>query len=219
MNEPAVRLEEQIISLFPSLETEIYQGWVLKQTPHKTVIYPLYGDLLSKQDIVDCIKECEEISRQKSLNCEFRIVEHTNYYLASILEDNGYKRHCHIVMERYVNERAAAPNHNTGKEVPEIKILLNKTEGANISERVVTNNGSMVGIRRNELLYLPDGKLCCDVEIDDIFEFAITNQISRILVNIPENKNILEHYRKSGFHKAYLYRCFQKEDLQNGFTK
>lgn len=27
--------------------------------------------------------------------------------------------------------------------------------------------------------------------------------------NIPENKKLLAHYR---FYKAYLYRCYQKED-------
>lgn len=206
MNEPAVRLEEQIISLFPALETEVYQGWILKQTSHKIIIYPLYGGSLYKQDIVERIKKCEEISRQKSLSCEFRIVEHTNYYLASLLEDNGYRRHCHFVMERYVNEWAATFNHSASKEM-----ILNKTIGANITDEVVTNNGLMVGIRRQELLYLPNGKLPCEIEIDDIFQFAVGSQISRIVVNIPENENLLAHYQKLGFHKAYLYRCYQKE--------
>lgn len=71
MNEPAVRLEEQIISLFSNLETELYQGWVLKQTSRKTVVYPLYGASLSRQDIIDRIKMCKEISRHKSLVVSF----------------------------------------------------------------------------------------------------------------------------------------------------
>ncbi len=50
------------------------------------------------------------------------------------------------------------------------------------------------------------------VGVDDIFQFAYGNHISRILVNIPENEKLLAHYRESGFHKAYLYRCYQKED-------
>lgn len=213
MNEPAVRLEEQIISLFSDLETEIYQGWVLKETSYHTVIYPLYGGSLNKQDIVDRIKECEEISHQKSLSCEFHIVEHTNYYLASLLEDNGYKRHCHIVAEQYVNEWTTTPNHNTSKEMRKTKMILNKTAGANITEKIVTNNGSIVGIMRQELLYLPNGRLPCDVEIDDIFQFAVENQISRIIVNIPDDENLSAYYKESGFHKVYLYRCYQKEDV------
>lgn len=30
MNEPAVKMEEQIINLFQEVETEVYEGWVLK---------------------------------------------------------------------------------------------------------------------------------------------------------------------------------------------
>lgn len=92
-------------------------------------------------------------------------------------------------------------------------MVLNKMVGTNTAENVVTNNGSMIGIMRHELLYLPNGKLSCEVEIDDIFEFAAGNQVSRILVNIPNNEKLLASYRKSGFHKAYLYRCYQKEDI------
>lgn len=31
MNEPAIRTEEQIISLFPDRETQICQGWIMKK--------------------------------------------------------------------------------------------------------------------------------------------------------------------------------------------
>lgn len=84
MNEPAVRLEEQIISLFPTLETEIYQGWILKQTSHQTIVYPLYGSF--HKNITERIQTCEEIRRQKSLNCQFHIVEHTNYICRHVLK-------------------------------------------------------------------------------------------------------------------------------------
>ena len=60
MNEPAVRLKEQTIILFSNLETEVYQGWVLKETPCHIVIYPLYGS--SNKDIVKRIRGCGEIS-------------------------------------------------------------------------------------------------------------------------------------------------------------
>lgn len=77
---------------------------------------------------------------------------------------------------------------------------------------LVTDNGSVMGIKRQELLYLPKGRLPYGVGVDDILQFAYGNHISRILVNIPENEKLLSHYRESGFHKAYLYRCYQKED-------
>lgn len=212
MNEPAVRLEEQIISLFSNLGTEVYQGWVLKETSCHMVIYPLYGS--SDKDIVEHIRVCEEISRQKSINCEFHIVEHTNYHLASRLEDCGYKiQNCYIVAERNMNESDFSFNRNLCNEIGKSKVSLSKMAGTNITENIVTNNGAIIRIKRQKLLYLPNGKLPYDVEIDDIFQFAIGNQISKILVNILETEELLEYYEKAGFHKAYLYRCYQKEDL------
>ena len=92
------------------------------------------------------------------------------------------------------------------------KAILREETGENVTEKIVTDNGSVVGIKRQELLYLPKGKLPYGVGVDDIFQFAYGNHISRILVNIPENEKLLAHYRESGFHKAYLYRCYQKED-------
>jgi len=54
------------------------------------LVYPLYGNC-SQMNNPDNIHKCEEISCQGSLNCMFRIVECTNYYLSSVLADNGYR--------------------------------------------------------------------------------------------------------------------------------
>ena len=136
MNEPAVRLEEQIISLFPALETEVYQGWILKQTSNQTIVYPLYGS--SDKNITKRIQACEEISHQKSLDCQFCIVEHTNYYLAACLEDYGYKlHHSYIVGERYINESAMLPGQNRSKETGTLKAILREGAGENVTEKFV----------------------------------------------------------------------------------
>ena len=42
VNEPAIRTEEQIISLFPDRETLICRGWVLKRMEGQLLVYPLY---------------------------------------------------------------------------------------------------------------------------------------------------------------------------------
>ena len=99
MNEPAIRVEEQIISLFPDRETIVYQGWVLKKMDRHLFVYPLYYEP-SRGNIPDNIRKCEEISRQSGMDCVFRIVEHTNYYLCSLLTDNGYGlKKCGLVGE------------------------------------------------------------------------------------------------------------------------
>ncbi len=89
MNESAQRCEEQIISLFQDRETLICQGWILKKMEGRLLVYPLYYKY-SQGNIPDNIRKCEEISRRSGLDCVFRIVEHTNYHLSSILTDNGY---------------------------------------------------------------------------------------------------------------------------------
>ena len=107
MNESAVRLEEQIISLFSEWETEICQGWILKKMGRHLLVYPLYGNC-SQMNNPDNIHKCEEISCQGSLNCMFRIVECTNYYLSSVLADNGYRvEKCCVVGELYLLEKGS----------------------------------------------------------------------------------------------------------------
>ena len=42
MNEPAIKIEEQIVSLFPDRETFVCRGWILKKMDGYLVVYPLY---------------------------------------------------------------------------------------------------------------------------------------------------------------------------------
>ena len=89
VNKPAIRTQEQVISLFPDRETQVFQGWALKRMEGQLLVYPLYYKF-SDGDIPENIHRCEEISRQCGARCVFCIVEHTNYHLSSILTDNGY---------------------------------------------------------------------------------------------------------------------------------
>ena len=105
MNEPAIRTEEQIISLFPGRETFVCRGWVLKKMGESLLVYPLYYKF-SEGDILENVRRCGEISRQCGAECVFRIVEHTNYHLSAILTDAGYVlRECGIVSELYLPEQ------------------------------------------------------------------------------------------------------------------
>ena len=130
MNEPAIRTEEQIISLFPDRETLICRGWVLKRMEGQLLVYPLYYKF-SDGDIPENIRRCEEISRQCGAGCVFRIVEHTNYHLSSILMDNGYGlEKCGVVGEcdltgdagelGIIANTAAIMGITLGKQMPEV---------------------------------------------------------------------------------------------------
>ena len=215
MNEPAIRMEEQIISLFQDRETQICQGWILKKMGGHLCVYPLYYKY-SQGNIPDNIQKCEEISRRSELDCVFRIVEHTNYHLSSILTDNGYVlKKCGVVGEWNIMEDAG--NLYAPRKTQDSLFLRNGAEGEN-AEYVMADADTVIGIKRQEFLFLWDGNLPCE-GIENILRFSVDNGVTRILADIPGKEELPEQYGRAGFHRAYLYRCYQKEDTENGFTE
>ena len=212
MNEPAIRTEEQIISLFPDRETLICRGWVLKRMEGQLLVYPLYYKF-SEGDIPENIRRCEEISRQCGAGCVFRIVEHTNYHLSSILTDNGYGlEKCGVVGECDLTRNAGEPCME-GKIQGEL--FLNNGNGG--TEYVMAGE-SVVGIKRQGLLFLPDGNLS-DTGLEDILRFAAANGIVKILADIPGEEELTEQYGRLGFCRAYLYRRYQKNQEEKSSGK
>ena len=205
MNEPAIRTEEQVISLFSDRETLICRGWVLKKMERQLLVYPLYYKF-SEGDIPENIRRCEEISRQCGAGCVFRIVEHTNYRLSSILTDNGYGlEKCGVVGE-------CSLTGDAGKLCMKEKVqgglfLKNGNSGTGY----VMVGESVIGIKRQGLLLLPDGNLP-DTGLEDILRFSVENGIVRILADIPGKEELPEQYGRLGFRRAYFYRCYQRED-------
>ena len=215
MNEPAQRCEEQIISLFHDRETLVCQGWILKKMGGCFLVYPLYYKY-SQGNIPDNMQKCEDISRRSGLDCVFRIVEHTNYRLSSILTDNGYVlKECGVVGEWNITEDAG--NLYALRSTQDNLFLKNGAEGEN-TEYVMADADTVIGIKRQELLFLPDGNLP-DASIEDILRFSVDNGVTRMLADIPGKEELPEQYGRAGFQKAYLYRCYQKEDTGNGFTE
>lgn len=205
MNEPAIRTEEQIISLFPDRETLICRGWVLKRMEGQLLVYPLYYKF-SDGDIPENIRRCEEIGRQCGAGCVFRIVEHTNYHLSSILTDNGYGlEKCGVV-----------GGWNLTTDTRELCMKEKMSEGlflknGNSGTGYVMVGESVIGIKRQGLLLLPDGNLP-DTGLEDILRFSVENGIVRILADIPGKEELPKQYGRLGFRRAYFYRCYQRED-------
>lgn len=203
MNEPAIRTEEQIISLFPDRETLICRGWVLKRMEGQLLVYPLYYKF-SDGDIPENIRRCEEISRQCGAGCVFRIVEHTNYHLSSILTDSGYGlEKCGVVGE--CDLTGDAGKLCVKGKMPDGLLLKNGNGGT----ECVMEGEAVIGIKRQGLLFLPDGNLP-DISMEDILRFAAANGIVRILADIPGEEEMPEQYGRLGFCRAYLYRRYQK---------
>lgn len=233
MNESAVRLEEQIISLFPDRETLVCQGWILKKKGGQLFVHPLYCNL-SQMNILDNIQKCEEISRQSSLDCTFRIIEHTNYHLSSVLTDNGYKvEKCCVVGRLYL---MGTDRYLCDKKAQKCRLFLKETAGMGMVEYVMAESGTRVGIKRQSLLFLPDGNLSDGVGLGEILQFVVENGITQVLADFPGREKLPEQYMQAGFSEAYLYRCYQKQEenssrnqggkfrqksggMENGFTE
>ena len=164
MNEPAIRTEEQIISLFQDRETLVCSGWILKKMGGCLWVYPLYYKF-SQGNIPDSIRKCEEISRRNRTDCVFRIAEHTNYHLSSILTDNGYGlKNCGVVGEWNTTEEAG----NFCVE-GDSRYLKNVADGED-TEYITAGTDKVIGIKQQRLLFLPDGNLLC-AGIEDILRF------------------------------------------------
>ena len=207
MNEPAIRTEEQIISLFPDRETQVCRGWVLKRMEGQLLVYPLYYKF-SEGDISENIRRCEEISRQCGAGCVFRIVEHTNYHLSSILTDNGYGlEKCGVVGECDLT-RNAGELCMEGKMQGELFL-----KSGNGGTEYVMAGETAIGIKRQGLLFLPDTGL------EDILRFSMANGIVRILADIPGREELPEQYGRLGFRRAYLYRRYQKNQEEKSSGK
>lgn len=71
---------------------------------------------------------------------------------------------------------------------------------------------TVIGIKRQELLFLPDGNLPDNVDLDDILRFSMINGITKVLADIPAKEELPEQYKRAGFNRAYLYRCYQKQE-------
>lgn len=218
MNKQAIEIEEQIISLFPNLKTEVYKGCILKEIDNCLSVYPLYCK--SDEFVLDRIRMCEEIGRQKELDCSFHIAEYTNYYLAALLKDNGYwLAQYGVVGELYFTENDISSLIIKSNELSRAKLSLQKIEESTV-ENVIDENNTVIGKRKKELLFVLNGAFPCESMLNDVLQFSLENRITRVLVAIPKLKALPEYYKKFGFQKVYLYRCYQKQGgLKNGFTK
>lgn len=211
MNESAIRLEEQIISLFADRETQVYHGWILKKMRTQFLVCPLYYKL-SEKNLLDVIRECEKISAQSGRECVFRIVEHTNYHLRAVLKDIGYEvRKCGIVSELSLG------NHKSsfaGKKKDDCRklYLKKRTDGENI-EYVMDGNDRMVGIRSRGNLFLPDADLSNCLPLEDILQFSMIHGITKIWMDVLEKEELPEQYRRVGFGREYAYSCYQKRTI------
>lgn len=103
MNFAALRYEELAINAFPSIQTEVYDGWLLRfsngYTYRGNSVNPLY---LSTKAYEDKIDYCEQKYFRKNLPCVFKMTENVPSALDQQLAMRGYE----IEKKAYIMERS-----------------------------------------------------------------------------------------------------------------
>jgi len=215
MSKEAIGLEEQIISLFPDLDTEVYKGCVLKQSGDLLMIYPLYCS--SDEYVLERMEHCERLGMQKGLSCCFHIVEHTNYHLSAVLTDKGCSQVLYGMVAELCLPQGEAPACFCRENV---KCCARPSFHGKDIEDIIGTDGAVIGKMRREFLFVLNGGLLSDADLKELLIFSSKNTVQKILVNLPNHKSLPENYKVLGFQKAYLYRCYQRHGKsKNGFTK
>lgn len=65
-------------------------------------------------------------------------------------------------------------------------------------EYIIAESDRVIGIKRRELLFLPDGKLPDDVTLENILQFSQVNGMKKVLADIPETEKLPEEYEHLG---------------------
>lgn len=92
MNENIARLYEELaINAHPALQTQVYDGWILRfangYTKRANSISPLY---LSMIDLEEKIGVCEKLYHRQGLPAVYKITDYTDQKLDKLLEEKGY---------------------------------------------------------------------------------------------------------------------------------
>ena len=85
-------LEELSLNAHPSLQTQHYDGWVLRfangYSSRANSVNPLYPSMLTLKEKVE---ECEKRYFRHGLPCIFKVTEETAEMLDGMLQDRGYE--------------------------------------------------------------------------------------------------------------------------------
>lgn len=224
MNEAAIKIEEVITNLIPHAATMLYEGWILKIVSGYMIVYPLYSK--SSDNVLERIQRCEQIGKKKGLKCIYRIPQYTNYHLKARLLDHGYiAQHLSTIGSLNLTDscmrnqiEGGVSRHKVSHEGSElyrvtdsIFISVNKVCGECVS---VSDDKQIkrVGVRQENLMYIDSGTKLSQLELNAILSFAQQENISKILVDIPE-EDLPDNYGQMGFEKIYTYTCYYKEDI------
>ena len=70
-------------------------------------------------------------------------------------------------------------------EMQKCRLFLKQGKGTETVEYVMVEPDITIGIKRQNLLFLPDGNLPDGIDLEEVLQFGVENGITQILADIP----------------------------------
>ncbi len=146
-----IRMEEDILSLLPCEETQVYAGCIRKTIGCTVWICPLYG----LSDEKNQIEKSEQYTRLKNAACSFRILDGTHYALRYRLLENGYQETGRFLIGAYL---FTEENRKEKEACPEKSRFFVGQDDKGSRTVIESRENKSVGLLGADCLFLPDGE-------------------------------------------------------------
>ena len=215
MNFAALRYEELSLNTFPSLHTQVYDGWILRFLEdgdwHDSCVLPLYLSTRSYEDKIDF---CEKKFAARSLPCAFKMTSNVPSALDQQLEQRGYALMGKTrVMECQADGLMVCSQcEKERQQNPDVRRKGNRIEAFIFEKGEIIAHG--LGVFEEDTLGLYDihvnrehrrkglGTAICRALMEEGFRNGAKSAHLQVL---SSNLEALSLYRWLGFQEIYLY--------------
>ena len=224
MNLAALRYEELSLNTFPSLRTEVYDGWILRFCEGKSrfdsCVLPLY---LSTRAYEEKIDSCERKFAAHSLPCIFKMTSNVPSALDQQLEQRGYAltgktRVLECTRDSFLSNQERRGRKEKQWPKPDCSRRENRLELS------ISKNGTLLG--RGLAVFEEDTAGLYDISVNReyrrkgmgtaicraLMEESFRRGARSIHLQVPaSNLEALSLYHSLGFQEIYLYWYRAKE--------
>lgn len=215
MNFAALRYEEISLNTFPSLHTQVYDGWILRFREdgdwRDSCVLPLYLSTRSYEDKIDF---CEKKFAARSLPCAFKMTSNVPSALDQQLEQRGYALMGKTrVLECQADGLMVHPQcEKERQQNPDVRKKGNRIEAFICEKGEIIARG--LGVFEEDTLGLYDihvnrghrrkglGTAICRALMEEGFQSGAKSAHLQVLAS---NLEALSFYRSLGFQEIYLY--------------
>ena len=215
MNFAALRYEELSLNTFPSLHTQVYDGWILRFREdgdwRDSCVLPLYLSTRSYEDKIDF---CEKKFAARSLPCAFKMTSNVPSALDQQLEQRGYALMGKTrVLECQADGLMVHPQcEKERQQNPDVRKKGNRIEAFICEKGEIIARG--LGVFEEDTLGLYDihvnrghrrkglGTAICRALMEEGFQSGAKSAHLQVLAS---NLEALSFYRSLGFQEIYFY--------------